>query len=93
MKVVTLLLTENGNAVTTLVWKFRLAYQSSTTRLLVLLLLLEEAFASKGCDKLPMIAAIPAYVSKVLVGIAALHVQQQYLAYAGMFPRKMTWFS
>ena len=81
---VTLLLTENGNAVTTLV-KFRSAYHS-TTRLLVLLLLLEEAYASKGSDNLPMIAAIPAYVSKVLVGIAALHVQQQYLAYAGMFP-------
>ena len=44
-------------------------------------------YVSKGYDNLPMIEVIPAYLSKVLVGIAALHVQQQYLAYAGMFPR------
>ena len=43
-------------------------------RLLVLLLNLEMTYASKGYDKLSMIAAIPAYVSKVLVGIAAVHV-------------------
>ena len=42
------------------------------TRLLVLLLLLDLTYASEGYDKLPMIEAIPAYVSKVLVGIAAL---------------------
>ena len=61
--------------------------QYFTKRSLVLLLILNLAYSGKGYDKSPMIEAIPAYVRKVLVGIASLRVEQQYLAYVGMFPR------
>ena len=46
----------------------------ATTRLLILMILLEVAYASKGYNNLPMIAAILANLNKVLVGIAAVRV-------------------